>query len=93
MGSAFYCQKTSCVVGRGPKWSKLPQFNKGGLCREQHFSVETSYSRRDIRLGTLFGATFGATVLLNSDIKRKRGKTPSPSLLTKSPGLNDNDDI
>ena len=35
LGTTFYSQITFSVVVRGLKWSKLPQFHKGGPCREQ----------------------------------------------------------
>ena len=35
LGTTFFSQITFSLVGRGPKWSNLPKFHKGGPCREQ----------------------------------------------------------
>merc|ERR1712032_1294978 len=67
LGTTFYSQETFRVVGRGLKWSKLPQFHKGdpvGSSRSGKLLTKigaklymlhtTSWSRRDMRLGTIF---------------------------------------
>ena len=34
------------MVGRGPKWSNLSKFHKGGPCREQQEAKMTDQNRR-----------------------------------------------
>ena len=45
LGTTFCSQITFSVVGRGLKWSKLPQFHKGGPCREQQEGKITNQNR------------------------------------------------
>ena len=45
LGTTFCSQITFRVVGRGLKWSKLPQFHKGGPCREQQEGKITNQNR------------------------------------------------
>ena len=45
LGTTFCSQITFSVVGRGLKWSKLPQFHKGGHCREQQEGEMTNQKR------------------------------------------------
>ena len=45
LGTTFCSQITFSVVGRGLKWSKLPQFHKGGPCREQQEGEMTNQKR------------------------------------------------
>ena len=46
LGTTFCSQITFRVVGRGLKWSKLPQFHKGGPCWEQQEAKMTDQNRR-----------------------------------------------
>ena len=39
-------QSDYVVVGRGPKWSNLSKFHKGGPCREQQEAKMTDQNRR-----------------------------------------------
>ena len=43
--TTFFSQITFGVVGRGSKWSNLPQFHKGGPCREQQEGEITNQKR------------------------------------------------
>ena len=45
LGTTFCSQITFRVVGRGLKWSKLPQFHKGGPCREQQEGKITNQNK------------------------------------------------
>ena len=45
LGTTFFSQITFSVVWRGLKWSKLPQFHKGGPCREQQEGEMTNQKR------------------------------------------------
>ena len=45
LGTTFCSQITFSVVGRGLRWSKLPQFHKGGPCREQQEGEITNQNR------------------------------------------------
>ena len=45
LGATFFSQITFSVVGRGPKWSNLPKFHKGGPCREQQEGKMTDQNR------------------------------------------------
>ena len=45
LGTTFFSQITFSVVGRGSKWSNLPQFHKGGPCREQQEGKMTDQNR------------------------------------------------
>ena len=45
LGTTFFSQITFSVVWRGLKWSKLPQFHKGGPCREQQEGEITNQKR------------------------------------------------
>ena len=45
LGTTFYNQITFSVVGRGPQWSKVPQFHKGGPYREQQEGKNTNQNR------------------------------------------------
>ena len=45
LGTTFCIQITYGIVGRGLKWSKLPQFHKGGPCREQQEGKMTNQNR------------------------------------------------
>ena len=45
LGTTFCSQITFRVVGRGLKWSKSPQFHKGGPCREQQEGKITNQNR------------------------------------------------
>ena len=45
LGTTFCSQITSNVVRRGPKWSNLPKFHKGGPCREQQEGKMTNQNR------------------------------------------------
>ena len=45
VGDYFCSQITFSVLGRGLKWSKLPQFHKGGPCREQQEGKITNQNR------------------------------------------------
>ena len=59
LGTTFCNHKTSSVVGRGPKWSNLPQFHKGGPCREQQEGKITNKNRcLDIHVAPNFWGIF-----------------------------------
>ncbi len=45
LGTTFCSQITFSMVGRELKWSKLPQFHKGGPCREQQEGKMTNQNR------------------------------------------------
>ena len=45
LGTTFFSQIMFNVVWRGLKWSKLPQFHKGGPCREQQEGEMTNQKR------------------------------------------------
>ena len=45
LGTTFFSQITFSVVWRGLKWSKLPQFHKGGPLREQQEGEMTNQKR------------------------------------------------
>ena len=45
LGTTFCSQITFSMVGRELKWSKLPQFHKGGPCREQQEGKITNQKR------------------------------------------------
>ena len=50
LGTNFYSQITFGVVRKRSKWSKLPQFHKGGPSREQEEGENSKQNFRGVKL-------------------------------------------